>query len=194
MPKPSLNLLSFVARGAAAATVALLIAGSTAWAQSPPFGSEDDMAYATKIWDAMKQQRLAGEGAMHTIPYKGVEPHGFVLETFFTEATIDGHTGRLIVKRNYGPKDVDVGTVQMDPAKHLAAVTVMFQREDGYDADTQNWFWVKFLPDGSLDKNPKGMSLAGKVAKGAGEGCIACHTAAPGDDFVYTSDAGAMMN
>jgi hypothetical protein len=32
------------------------------------------------------------------------------------------------------------------------------------------------------------MSLAGRVAKGANEGCIACHTSAPGKDYVFTHD------
>jgi hypothetical protein len=76
----------------------------------------------------------------------------------------------------------------MDPSKHLGAVTVMFKREDGYDADNQNWFWAKYLPDGSLDKNPKGMQLAGRVAKGADAGCIACHSTAEGDDYLFTSN------
>ena len=49
--------------------------------------------------------------------------------------------------------------------KHLGAVTVMFRREAGYDAQNKNWFWAKYLPDGSLDKNPNGMQLAGRVAK-----------------------------
>jgi hypothetical protein len=64
----------------------------------------------------------------------------------------------------------------------------MFRREAGYDEDNQNWFWAKFLPDGTLDKNPKGMMLAGQVAKGADVGCIACHSNAGGDDYVFTAD------
>ena len=63
-------------------------------------------------------------------------------------------------------------------------------REAGYDDDNENWFWAKYLPDGSLDKNPKGMELAGRVAKGADMGCIACHSAAPGDDYLYVNDRG----
>ncbi|MFK8033377.1 MAG: hypothetical protein AB8B94_04455 [Hyphomicrobiales bacterium] len=42
----------------------------------------------------------------------------------------------------------------------------MFKREDGYDAENKNWFWVKYFPDASLDKNPKEMELAGRIAKG----------------------------
>ena len=156
-------------------------------AQMAPFGTEHDQAYAALIWEAMVAANLAGDNMIRTVPYEGVDPHGKMLETFYTTATIDGHTGNLIVKRNYGPEGVDADTVLMDPGKHLGAITVMFQREDGYDPDNQNWFWVKFLPDGSLDKNPKGMALAGMVAKGADVGCIACHSQV--DDYIFTTDA-----
>jgi hypothetical protein len=54
----------------------------------------------------MEQQNLAGEGMIHAFPYDGIEPHGMMLETFYSTATIDGHTGDLIVKRNYGPEGV----------------------------------------------------------------------------------------
>lgn len=168
--------------------LAALVFGATgAFAQMAPFGTPDDTAYAALIWEAMEAQKLAGEGAIQTYPYEGIAPHGMMLQTFYSTATINGHTGDLIVKRNYGPKGVSEDEVLMEPGKHLGAVTVMFRREAGFDADNQDWFWVKFLPDGSLDKNPKGMSLAGKVAKGAEKGCIACHSGE--DDYVFTSDA-----
>ncbi len=164
--------------------------GATATAGSmPPFGSDEDTAYARDVWQAMENLRLAGPDAMHARPYEGTDPHGMMLETFYTKATIRGQTGDLIVKRNYGPKGVSEEEVQMNPDKHLGSITVMFRREKGYDPETKDWFWVKYLPDGSLDKNPKGMALAGKVAKGASKGCIACHSLADGGDFVYTSNA-----
>ena len=81
---------------------------------------------------------------------------------------------------------VEPDEILADPGKHLGALTVMFRREAGFDADNQDWFWVKYLPDGTLDKNPKGMQLAGRVAKGADQGCIACHSG--DDDYVFTSD------
>ena len=167
---------------------ALALTSGAALAQDAPFGGDADTAYAALVWDVMSTLKLAGSGAIETFPYEGIEPHGFVLETFYSDATVDGHTGLLVVKRNYGPEDVSVEEVQADRAGHLAAVTVMFQREDGYDADNQNWFWAKYLPDGSLDKNPKGMQLAGRVAKGADVGCIACHSAADGDDYIFTTN------
>jgi len=174
------------------AILALVLgAGATlASAQSmPPFGSEEDAAYARKIWAAMVAQRLAGPEAIYSAPYEGTDPHGMMLETFYSTATIDGQTGDLVVKRNYGPVGISAGEVLSDPDKYLGSVTVMYRREAGFDPETRDWFWVKFLPDGTLDRNPKGMMLAGKVAKGADVGCIACHSGAPGGDFVYTSDA-----
>jgi hypothetical protein len=38
-----------------------------------------------------------------------------------------------------------------------------------------------------LDKNPKGMALAGKIAKGSDAGCIACHVGADGDDYLFVN-------
>ena len=157
----------------------------------PPFGSDEDQAYAALIWEAMAALNLVGEGQIHTFPYEGIAPHGMMLETFYTSATIGDHTGDLVVKRNYGPEGVSIDEVQREPEKHLGAITVMFRREAGFDADNQDWFWVKYLPDGSLDKNAMGMSLAGRVAKGADEGCIACHSGV--DDYMFTTDALALM-
>lgn len=169
-----------------AGAVSLAMLGAPALAQNAPFGTDEDADYAALIWEVMVSSRLAGDGAIQTTPYDGSAPHGMMLETFYSSATIGGHTGDLIVKRNYGPEGVEADSILMDPAKHLGAVTVMFRREAGYDEDNANWFWVKYLPDGSLDKNPKGMRLAGRVAKGAEAGCIACHSGA--DDYIFTTD------
>ncbi|NRP11763.1 hypothetical protein XMM379_003038 [Aliiroseovarius sp. xm-m-379] len=166
--------------------------GAMASAQDAPFGSDEDAAYAAALWQAMLDQRLAGEGMIRGFPYEGIEPHGLMLETFYSTADVNGHQGALIVKRNFGPEGVEIDQVLTDPGKHLGAYTVMFQREKGYDDDNQNWFWVKYLPDGSLDMNPKGMRLAGRVAKGADAGCIACHSGE--DDYIFTTDAPVAMD
>ena len=176
-------------RNLTAACLALSLSTGFAMAQSAPFGTDEDAAYAALLWDVMVASNLAGDGAITSFPYEGTDPHGMMLETFYTKGTVNGHTGDLIIKRNYGPEGVSADEVLMDPAKHLGAVTIMFRREAGFDSDNQDWFWVKYLPDGSLDKNPAGMRLAGKVAKGADAGCIACHVNAGGDDYVFTSDS-----
>ena len=175
----------------AAGLAAAVLSAGLAWSQEAPFGSDEDAAYAELLWSVMEEQRLAGEGMLRSFPYEGVEPHGMMLETLYTEASVDGHTGDLVVKRNYGPEGVSVDQVLSDPDTHLAAVTVMFRREAGYDAENGDWFWVKYLPDGSLDKNPAGMRLAGMVGKGMDAGCIACHMGA-GEDMLFTTDHLAM--
>lgn len=173
---------------AVAAASILALTSVTAVAQMAPFGDDKSIDYAAQLWDAMEEAKLVGDGMIRSFPYEGLEPHGMMLETFYAETTIGGHTGALIVKRNFGPEGVEETQVLADPGKHLGAHTVMFKREAGYDADNNDWFWAKYLPDGSLDKNPKGMQLAGRVAKGADVGCIACHSKADGDDYVFTSD------
>lgn len=170
-----------------AGIAALALSAGWATAQDAPFGTDADIEYAAELWNVMVEMNLAGDNMLRSFPYEGLAPHGMMLETLYTNATIGGHTGDLVVKRNYGPEGVSADEVLADPGKHLGAVTVMFRREAGFDADNADWFWVKYLPDGSLDKNPKGMSLAGKVAKGADKGCIACHAGA-GDDMLFTTD------
>lgn len=176
-------------RSTIAASVISLAASLPALSQD--FGTDADADYAALLWAVMEEGRLVGENALYGFPYEGTDPHGALLETFYTEATIGGHTGALVVKRNYGPAEVEFDEVIGDPAGHLSAVTVMFRREAGYDADNQDWFWVKYLPDGTLDKNPKGVGLAGRVAKGADTGCIACHSG--DDDYIFTTDSVALM-
>ena len=173
----------------AAGPIAASIAATAAFAQDMemPFGTEADMAYAQQIWETMQTARLAGPGMIHATPYEGTDPHGMQLETFYTTATIGGHEGDLIVKRNYGPAGVTADAVLADPAAHLGAYTVMYRREAGFDADNKDWFWVKFLPDGTLDQTPDGMALAGRVAKGMDTGCISCHVGG-GEDMVFTSE------
>jgi hypothetical protein len=166
-------------------SLALLLGATTIFSQDAPFGDPVSVKYSKKLWNVLKKERLIGPDAIFSKPYKGTHPHGAVLDTINSRVTVRGHNGLVFVKRNYGGEGATVASVSTDPAKHLKAITVMFQREDGYDSDNQNWFWAKYLVDGSLDKNPKGMALAGRVAKGKSKGCIACHTAAPGGDYLF---------
>lgn len=157
-----------------------------AWAQEPPFGSEEDVAYAETLWQALSEARLVGENAFVSKPYEGTEPHRAILITQEGDVTVEGHTGLGIAKYNY--LDTTVDEVWNNPDQNLDSITVMYQRADGYDPETNNWFWAKYNPDGSLQANPQGRPLAGLVGKGAEQGCIPCHQAAEGDDFVYNHD------
>lgn len=169
--------------------LAIFVYGCAGYGESKmkaPFGNADDVAYAKKLWTD-----LSKAGFNHTPAklYVGGPPHGKVREVL--EGKINGQ--RVIVKRNYGGKGVSVKSVSGNRSKYLKAVTVMAKREAGYDSDNNDWFWVKYKADGSLHTNPKGMLLAGRVAKGMDKGCIACHKSASGNDmvFVHNKDANA---
>lgn len=171
--------------------LALAVAMTT---QAAPFGGADDQSYAKSVWNALKRANLAGDNAIQSVPYQGQPPHGAILETLESTVTVhnnqagpNGDTGIVIVKRNYGGEGVSKEAVANDPANHLKAITVMFKRE-GYDPENKDWFWVKFKPNGELHVNPKKMKLAGRVAKGMPQGCIACHSAAQGGDYVFNHD------
>ena len=152
-----------------------------------PFGGEEDVGYAKNLWQTMVDAGYAGKDGLMSRPYKGQHPHGAVLDTIEGKIALDGDLHTIIVKRNYGGEGVSIANVANDPAKYLKAVTVMLKRP-GYDPETKDWFWAKFKPDGSLDTNPAGMMLAGKVAKGKPKGCIACHSSAPGGDMMFLHD------
>ena len=141
--------------------------------------------YSKDLWAAMTKAGLAGKDAKADKPYKGMAPHGAILETITSEVTVGGQKGKVVVKRNYGGEGVSIDSVSKDRAKFLKAVTVMFKREAGYDKDNNDWFWVKYKADGSLHTDPKGMMLAGRVMKGADKGCIACHSAMKDQDYIF---------
>ncbi len=161
---------------------------SPAHSADKPFGGSDDVAFAKKVWTEMVNARLLGKNSINTHPYEGQAPHGAILQVVDTSISVDVREARVIVKKNFGPEGISVKDVWRDPNKHLKAVTIMFKREDGYDKDNANWFWAKYLANGDLDKNPKGALLAGRVAKGADMGCIACHSAAGGKDYLFIND------
>ncbi|WP_404362601.1 cytochrome P460 family protein [Marinobacter sp.] len=166
--------------------IGLIFTSFSAVAEAP-FGGEKDIAYAEKLWKQLEKHNLIGENRTMSAPYEGVHPHGAFLDTIERSFKVEGNTGPVIVKRNYGGEELSKEKVWDSPDEYLQAVTVMYQRE-GYDPDNNNWFYAKYKPDGSIDTNPKDMKLAGRVGKNMKAGCIACHANAPGEDFVFAHD------
>ncbi|MCW8914861.1 MAG: cytochrome P460 family protein [Magnetovibrio sp.] len=165
-------------------------------AKAQMFGTGEDVKYAEQLWLSLNKYRLVGPNSLLTTPYEGIEPHGFVLETIQDTIVVNGEHRVVIVKRNYGPEGVEVEAVADDPMKYLAAHTVMVKFDKGYDTENQDWYYVKYSPDGMVLKNPAGVSLAGRVGKNADAGCIPCHASADGDDYIYNHNRfsmGAMM-
>lgn len=169
-------------------TPAIIALSLSLTATAAPFGNAADIKDAVNVWKASVEAGFVGDNAIVTRPYKGMPPHGLILELMEKTVTIDGVKGALVVKKNYGGNGLTIDDVIGNPDKYLKAVTIMFQRESGYDKENKNWFYGKYSADGSLQKNPKDMKLAGRVAKGAPTGCIACHKVAPGGDFIYNHD------
>ena len=152
------------------------------------FGLPDDVAFAAELWQALREARLVGPRSIVAQPYEGTNPHGVILMTFDSEVTVNGREATVIVKKNYMGENISIESVATNPNLFLGAITVMFRREPGYDRENQDWFWAKYRADGTLDKNPKGMQLAGRVAKNPDDACLGCHIAAPGDDYVFLHD------
>ncbi len=153
--------------------------------QEKPFGGSDDAAFAKKIWRSMEGYE---KWKLTTNIYKGTSPHGKWLRLYSTFITVDGKSYPIIVKDNYGGRGVTPERVKEKPEEWLKAVTIMLKREADYDSANQDWFYVKFDKSGNVLKNPKGMLLAGRVAKGATKGCISCHSQARGNDYLYSND------
>lgn len=109
--------------------------------------------------------------------YPGESPHGAKLKMYLNRVAAGNSKkfplGSIVVKENYSDDE------------KLMAITVMY-RAKGYDPDHNDWYWVKYNPDGSVAKAPPemgSMSLAGKV-----KGCIMCHEGADGDDYAFIND------
>ncbi|HHI79547.1 MAG TPA: hypothetical protein ENK02_06170 [Planctomycetes bacterium] len=150
-----------------------------------PFGGPKDVAFARKVWTRMKNYP---DWELHSDVIKGQTPHGKWVKIYSSWIRVDGKLFPILVKDNFRGRGVSPKRIQEDRGKWLKAVTIMLKRKPGYDKENQDWFWAKFSPDGKLVNNPKGVPLAGRVAKGSSKGCISCHSQADGDDYLFSND------
>lgn len=132
--------------------------------------------YATVVGEMLWQELQAADYAENweTLPdrdrlYQGTEPHGAWLSTFLNPTAMDAladqpgqlPVGATIVKENYNED------------QELDGITVM-QKQANYGDAYPYWVWASYAPDGSIQ------------ASGAVEGCIACHSEARANDYVFT--------
>jgi hypothetical protein len=123
------------------------------------------LEYITKTENYQEWPLWPGKGEL----YQGQHPHGAFLTTYVSPGAlkaIDSKAGTIpagefVIKENYSPE------------KKLAAITVMYKKS-GYDPAGGDWFWLKFKPDGTIEKE-------GKVG-----GCIGCHAAVKPNDWLFT--------
>ena len=164
----------------------ILALGLVAWvAAGSPHGAvaQDDAAFADQLWQALVASRLAGPNAILSVPYaRQGEAHADTLITLEAQITVGAVTGTAIVKKSFGEPGATREAIMSDPARYLSDITVMFQREAGFDASNQNWFWAMYAPSGMVGEMD-GMNMAGRVGM-----CIECHRAAPGNDYLFLHD------
>lgn len=180
-----MNMYSVLGRSAVLVIGACALFFS-ARAQEVPFGDEESVSYASRLWASLRDANLVGDEAVRSHAFAGSEPHGVVLEQTERILAIGDTAAPVIVKHNYMRAGAELTTDEVMNSswrEDLVAVTVMFKREAGYNSDANDWFWAKFLPDGSLDRTPQDTPMAGRV-----QGCIRCHGDASGDDFVFMHD------
>ena len=73
-----------------------------------------------------------------------------------------------------------------DSGKTRNSISIMY-RVKGTDPEHNDWYWMRYLPDGSLataDAASGAKPIVGKV-----KSCIDCHENAWGKDLVFTNDA-----
>jgi hypothetical protein len=160
---------------------------------APSFGTDEDVIYAQKIWSVMEDDRLVGKQENELEPFfGGAKPHGMILELVYRNIQVNSHDGLIVVKKNYDGIGVTVESVKGNRSKYLSSITIMYQRESGYDNDNQDWFWAKYNPDGSLFSkifDAKVVQMAGRIWKGKtveqNRGCLYCHRSAGGGDYIF---------
>jgi hypothetical protein len=160
------------------AVVFATIASAVAAESENGHGGAVDDAYAAQLWAYMAENQLVGKNRMRSYPFVGSRPHGSIQEVITTEAKIDGHRGRLIVKHNYGA-DEDLSPKSVYSSKldeNYEALTIMFKREEGYDPGNKDWFWAEYKPDGSI------LVYQGTNLSGRSPVCLGCHIPLGGDD------------
>jgi hypothetical protein len=106
--------------------------------------------------------------------YEGTEPHGTLLNTYLNGLAF---RGLLALRDSNGSADLPFGSIIVKenyaPDSTLAAVTIMYKAE-GFDPAHHDWWWMKRLPDGTVE------------ASGEVPSCIQCHEAAEGWDYLMT--------
>lgn len=158
---------------------------SSAWAQGigkKGSSKKGSVTFAGKFWDYLTNSKSAYKNWQFfpgTQKLKeGQSPHGAFVTVYVNSIASknpkDPPQGSILVKENYG-KD----------KKTLMAITVMY-RSKGYDAKNHDWYWVKYLPNGSVARTPK--EKGSKLIAGKFASCINCHSQSEGNDLVYLND------
>ena len=149
-------------------------------------------AFETKFW-----KYLIGNNYKNWAPgpgqsagfYKGQNPHGELVKTYMNR-TAAGTIGNL-----------DVGSVVIlenyRSDQTLATISVMY-RTTGFNPEGNDWYWVEYQPDGSVESSRSSSQYGGQTVRqtstrltktmGKATQCMQCHRSAGGSDFVFSND------
>ena len=135
--------------------------------------SPESAKMASDLWNRIQGEKYTDNWALFPGKgklYKGTEPHGMLLTTYVNKTAEQG--------LNSGAKELSKGSILIKenymPDKTLAAITVMDKTGDGKD----EWFWVKYNPDGTvatMEMEKDGMKKSMAIAGGQHTMCAKCH-------------------
>ncbi|MCF6147808.1 MAG: cytochrome P460 family protein [Candidatus Kuenenia sp.] len=138
---------------------------------------------AAEIWNKIKSDNYPETWKMwpgKEAFYNGIDPHGTLLNTYVNEVAYES----IIQEKESIPYDAVIVTENYMFDKNLEFITVM-KKIKGFDPENNDWFWIKFKPNGAIiteEKYGETIPLAGKV-----DTCITCHKNQSLNDYIYTS-------
>ena len=180
--------LTLIAIGSVTGSCVVALSSGPAWSTGVRYGFKSDVALAEALWRALCGARMAGPDRLNVHAFAGRKPHAIVQQIWAGNVMVQGRMARAVVKANHTSHGATIQSVYDHPNKYLTSYTVMFQNIAGYDPQNRDWFWVKFGPDGQIDKDTNGVAIAGRVDSPSGFGCAACHRKLGGKDLeTFTS-------
>lgn len=140
------------------------VLASTASAELPGADTAALWAYITKV-SPYTQWSFWPD---HQGVQPGRAPHGRLHKVYVNDRALNSSRppvqyGSIEVKENY------------DNSMNLKAITVMYKVHD-YNPDDGDWFWVKYMPDGTAETS------------GKPDGCIGCHGTRANNDFILVHE------
>ena len=178
-----LYILSFAAAGLCGAPMASA-QGSGSSRSSPPRATRPPTVeeFYVSFWRHLQRPQqpytswptLSGGNEFSGAP----SPHGEFAKFYANKIASDNPAalpyGAIFVAENYA-----------EDKTTLVDISVMY-RVKGADPQHFDWYWMKYLPNGSIAGTPAAQgrrAIAGRVAS-----CIECHSKAAGGDFAFSND------
>jgi len=154
---------------------------ATAQDPKPKSKEETSASFEARFWgflQSVQYHNWAPGPKQGLEPFRGTSPHGTYLKMYVNRAAAADPKspphGSIVVLENYGK----------DKAR-LLFITAMY-RVKGYDPEHNDWYWVKYNPDGTVARTTPG--TGSKPIAGKFKACIDCHARAKGGDFFYSND------